>query len=106
MPDLDQDAGEDQAKVLADLFPEYEPFYGAAINLEGVKLGPRRQFGNIILSRLPVPQVFTHPLPQIPDPAIKHMPRQIMEVVVRTEGSALRIMTTHLEYHSHLQREH
>lgn len=104
MPDLDQDAGEDQVKVLAELFPEHEYFFGAAINLEGAMAGQRRQFGNMILSRLPVVQVFTHPLPQTPDPTEKHMPRQALEVVVRTEGRALRIMTTHLEYHSEMQR--
>jgi len=105
MPGLDQGAGADQAKVLTDLFPDYESFFGAAINLEGERPTQRGQFGNLILSRLPVAQVFTHPLPQKPDPAVKHMPRQVTEVVVRTNGKALRVMTTHLEYHSKQQRE-
>ena len=58
MPDLDQGAADDQIMVLARLFPDYEPIFGTAINLAGQGAGQRRQFGNLILSRLPVIQSF------------------------------------------------
>jgi len=104
MPELDQGAGKDQVDILKDFFPDHEAFFGAAINRSGPVQGARQQFGNLILSRLPVVQVFTHPLPQPPDSSVRHMPRQVTEVVVRKNGRPLRILTTHLEYHSTPQR--
>ncbi len=100
MPELDQGVGDDQVKVLADMFVDHEPVFGAAINRLGQVPQKRRQFGNLILSRLPVIQVFAHQLPQPSEPSIRHMPRQVTEVVVRAEKRAIRVMTTHLEYHS------
>ena len=69
------------------------------------RCGNGRQFGNLILSRLPIIQVFSHLLPQ-PAPAApcKHMPRQALEVIVEVEDGPLRITTTHLEYHCARQR--
>ena len=64
----------------------------------------REQFGNLVLSRLPVHSVFHHPLPQPADGHIKQMPRQLIEVTVKTRLGLLRIMTTHLEFHSAEQR--
>ena len=104
MPDLDQGAADDQVMVLARLFPDHEPIFGPAMNLAGQGAGQRRQFGNLILSRLPVIQSFAYPLPQLADPAARHMPRQMTEVVIRHGDRSLRILTTHLEYHSKAQR--
>lgn len=104
MPDLDQGAADDQIMVLARLFPDHEPIFGAAINLAGQGAGQRRQFGNLILSRLPVIQSFAYPLPQLADPTARHMPRQLTEVVICHGDRSLRILTTHLEYHSAAQR--
>jgi len=104
MPELDAGEGEDQVEILAALFPGYETLFGAAINQSDAHASNRRQFGNLILSRLPVLQVFFHPLPQPHDVGIKHMPRQLSEVVVGCASGPLRILTTHLEYHSTIQR--
>jgi len=104
MPELDQNKGEDQVKVLGDLFPDYMPMFGAAINWQGTSPAKRQQFGNLVLSRLPVLQAFFHPLPQPHDVGIKHMPRQLCEVIVECVSGPLRILTTHLEYHSEGQR--
>ncbi len=109
IPELDDGAGADQVAELAGLFPEFEPVFGAAIDRAGDPARPRRQFGNLILSRPPVVQAFRHALPQPADGAVKHMPRQATEVVVprHANGAAgpwLRIVTTHLEYHSKPQR--
>ena len=105
LPEAAPEADCDQVSLLSDRFPDYEPVFGPALNLSaGRALGRSRQFGNLVLSRLPVLQVFLHSLPQPPDPAVKHMPRQATELVVEAEGRQLRVMTTHLEFHSEAQR--
>lgn len=93
-------AGADQAAVLAGLFPGHAAVFGAAVDRNGGQGGERRQFGNLILTRLPVRQVFRHPLPQPAAPGIKHMPRQATEVVVDLPFGPLRLVTAHLEYHA------
>ena len=96
---------QDQVEALARLFGEHEAYFGAAIDRLNVSGKQRRQFGNMILSRLPVLQVFNHQLPQpAPESPCKHMPRQALEVVVAAYDGPLRITTTHLEYHSEAQR--
>ncbi len=104
-PDLDDGKGGDQVAALANSFPSYQPVFGPALDRLDDQVPNRRQFGNLILSRLPMIQIFHHQLPQ-PAPATpcKHMPRQALEVVVEREDGPLRITTTHLEYHSVEQR--
>jgi endonuclease/exonuclease/phosphatase family metal-dependent hydrolase len=93
-------AGDDQAATLAHLFPGHDAFYGAAVDRSGGANGERRQFGNLLLSRLPVLQVFRHLLPEPPEGGVKHMPRIAIEAVVETADGPLRVITTHLEYYS------
>lgn len=95
--------GADQAAELEALFPGYQAFFGAGLDRAGPG-GARRQFGNLILSRLPVLQVFRHLLPHPPQGGIKHMQRQAIEAVVATRGGPLRVVTTHLEYFSDAHR--
>lgn len=102
-PGLPGGAGEDQVARLAGLFPGYEPIYGVGSDL-GDGQGGRRQFGVLILSRLPVLQAFRHLLPWPPDPAVPSMQRVAVEAVVEAPFAALRIVTTHLEYYSPPQR--
>ena len=104
MPELDGGAGEDQVAALAEIFRGYEPVFGPSLSRHPGGFGPRREFGNLILSRLPILQVTSHALPQPPAPGIKHMPRQAIEAVVLAPFGPLRITTTHLEYHSAEQR--
>jgi endonuclease/exonuclease/phosphatase family metal-dependent hydrolase len=66
--------------------------------------GRRRLFGNLILSRLPVREVFRHSLPWPADASCPNMPRVAIEAVVEARSGSLRIITTHLEYHSTSQR--
>lgn len=105
MPSIDG-AGADQVAELAALFPGHAAVFGPAVERAGPggNGAPREEFGNLILSRLPILQVFRHPLPQPPDPAVKHMPRQATEAVIAAPWGPLRITTTHLEYHSETQR--
>lgn len=90
--------GADQAAELQALFPGFEAIFGPALSRG------RRQFGNLVLSRLPVLQVFNHLLPHPAEGAIKHMQRQAIEAVVLTRGGPLRVVTTHLEYFSAAHR--
>ncbi len=95
--------GEDEVSELYRLFPDYLPVYGAAVDLPAAA-GGRKLFGNLILSRLPVTQVFRHLLPWPADAAAPSMQRVLLEAVVETAFGPLRIMTTHLEYYSQAQR--
>ena len=104
-PEMDDGKGADQVVVLANCFPNHAPVFGTALDRLNLGMRERMQFGNLILSRLPIIQVFSHLLPQ-PAPAApcKHMPRQALEVIVEVEDGPLRITTTHLEYHCPRQR--
>ena len=97
-PAIDGD-GADQATMLEALFPGYRAYFGAALDRAGGRLGRRRQFGNLVLARLPVLHAFRHHLPQPAAGGTKHMPRQATEVVVETKAGPLRVITTHLEYY-------
>jgi len=94
----------DQIAELADLFPGYEVIFGVAIEAAGAAGTQRWQYGNATLSRLPVTSVFHHALPQPPHAGVRQMPRQVSEVTVATGNTSLRVMNTHLEYHSLEQR--
>jgi len=95
----------DQVEKISSYFPTHEVFFGAAINRLNPGYSTRYQFGNLILSRVPVIQSFHYQLPQPrPGSVCKHMPRQAVEIVILTENGPLRVTTTHLEYHSESQR--
>jgi len=96
-------AGENQPALIAQLLPGYTPVFGVATDALAPD-GLRRQFGNMILSRLPVVQVFRHLLPWPVDPDTPSMQRALVEVVIEASFGALRVMTTHLEYYSARQR--
>jgi len=102
-PGLAGSSGEDQVQLLREAFPGYQAFYGVATDVPDGK-GGRSQFGNLILSRLPVLQVFRHLLPWPADPGVPSMQRVCVEAVVETRFGPVRVMTTHLEYYSSRQR--
>jgi endonuclease/exonuclease/phosphatase family metal-dependent hydrolase len=101
-PALKDNDDSDQFAALAALLPGYTAIEGIAVDLPGGQR--RRRFGNMILSRLPVRQVYRHLLPSPPDPSVKNMRRMLLEAVVDAPFGPLRVMTTHLEYYSALQR--
>ncbi|MBX2867583.1 MAG: endonuclease/exonuclease/phosphatase family protein [Acidiferrobacterales bacterium] len=92
----------DQPMELASHFPAYRCEYGPAI--DRTLNGKRIRFGNIILSKLPVLSIAHHQLPQPADPKTKNMARQAIEIVVCKGNQTYRVVTTHLEYFSGLQR--
>lgn len=89
------DGGADQVVELEDLFRGFTPVFGEALSRAG-----GRQYGNLILSRLPALQSFGHLLPHPAEGGIKHMQRVAVEVVVQAEWGPVRVVTTHLEYYS------
>lgn len=105
-PDLPGGAAMNQPEWLAGLFLGYESAYGVGSDLPD-SLGGRRQFGNLILSRRPILQVFRHLLPWPAEAGRPSMQRVAVEVVIDAPeypGKALRVITTHLEYFSATQR--
>lgn len=90
--------GADQVAELQALFAPFAPVFGAAL------WRGKRQYGNLVLSRLPVLQVFMHLLPHPAEGGIRRMQRQAIEVVIATGSGPLRVMTTHLEYYSAAHR--
>ena len=96
-------SGEDQPALLAQMLPGFTPLFGAATDVRADG-GGRQLFGNMILSRLPVVQVFRHLLPWPVDPGKASMQRGLVEAVIEAPFGALRVMTTHLEYYSATQR--
>lgn len=95
----------DQVAELCALFSEYQAVFGVALDMRVSETNQTAQYGNLILSRLPVLSSFCHPLPQPIHPGVKQMPRQVTEITVDTgNGQLLRVMTTHLEFHSQRQR--
>lgn len=102
-PGLGGSAGEDQIAALAAALPGYQPLYAAATDVWDGHAG-RSQFGNAIFARLPVVQVYRHLLPWPADPSVPSMQRVALEAVVLADAGPVRIITTHLEYYSTLQR--
>jgi endonuclease/exonuclease/phosphatase family metal-dependent hydrolase len=100
-------AGEDQFALLAASFPGYTAIEGVAVD---VPRGPgagggRRQFGNLLLSRLPLHQAWRHLLPWPADADHADMQRVAIEAVIEAPRiGALRVTCTHLGYYSAAQR--
>lgn len=102
-PGLHGSRGEDQVQELSRLLPEYQCVYAPATDVDD-GAGRRSQFGNALLSRLPVGQVFRHLLPWPADAAVPSMQRVMLEAVITLPWGSLRINTTHLEYYSAAMR--
>ena len=94
----------DQVSQLSEQFSEYVPVFGAALDVHYLNENRRGQYGNLILSRHTPKSIFFHQLPQPADGAKKQMPRQMIEATLEGPSGLLRVMTTHLEFHSQLQR--
>jgi endonuclease/exonuclease/phosphatase family metal-dependent hydrolase len=102
-PGLRGSTGEDQFAILEAALPGFTAIEGIATDVLG-EGGRRRQFGNLILTRRPVLQIFRHLLPWPADPAVPSMQRCAVEIVIDTASGPLRVTTTHLEYYSATQR--
>ncbi len=98
------DEGADQMDKLAELFPDYQHFFGQVHNRRGRACGKRKQFGNLVLTRTNPEQILYHQLPSPPDPKARFMARQATELTLEQDGSLFRIVNTHLEYFSEQQQ--
>ena len=98
------DGNTDQSAQLAKLLPDHLPVFRPAIEtIDGE--GGLHRFGNMTLLRLPVLQIANHLLPWQGAGAVRSMRRHALEVTVQATFGPLRIVNTHLEYHSAGQRE-
>ena len=102
-PTLDQGRGDDQAIILAKAFPRHRSYFAPAVDFPIPDSPFNRQFGNLILCRLPVLQVLPHLLPRPADSGIKHMQRGALELVVQKNRERFRVVCTHLEANSKIQ---
>jgi endonuclease/exonuclease/phosphatase family metal-dependent hydrolase len=102
-PGLEGNDERDQFAELSRLLPGYMRFDVFAVDVEGEN-GRRRRFGNAIFTRYRVLSSRRHALPWPADAAKKTMPRAACEVTLQAPMGALRVMTTHLEYYSDVQR--
>ena len=93
----------DQIAELEQLFPGYTVVFGSAVNAASPGNGTW-EFGNAILTRLPLLNTQMHTLPRPAVAETRHMTRQAMELVVQTPTMPLRIVNLHLEFHSQIQR--
>lgn len=91
-----------QFGALAQRWPGHTAIEGIATEThDGAR---RRRFGNLLLSRLPLRQVFRHLLPWPAEAGCKSMQRVVIEATVDASFGPLRVSTTHLEYYSATQR--
>ena len=102
-PCLPGSAGENQFETLAGLFSDYTVVKGVAIDVLAPQ-GEWREFGNALITRLPILQVYRRLLPWPADASVPSMQRSAIEVVLQAPSGPLRVTTTHLEYYSAKQR--
>jgi endonuclease/exonuclease/phosphatase family metal-dependent hydrolase len=98
------DGGDDQPGRLAELLPGYAAVFRPAVD-DVDEAGVPRQFGNMVLSRLPILRITNHVLPWPPVEGVRSMRRAALEVLIRTPLGPLRVITSHLEYHHAAHRE-
>ncbi|MDP3672374.1 MAG: endonuclease/exonuclease/phosphatase family protein [Telluria sp.] len=102
-PELEGNASANQFRQLAGAFGGYQPVQEPTSEI--YKNNMPRLFGNLLLSKFRITQVHRHLLPWPPDPASPAgMPRGMIEAVLDAPGGKLRVLTTHLEYYSPVQR--
>ena len=98
------DGGVDQSAQLAALLPDHRPVFRPAVETVDAE-GRTHRFGNMTLSRLPVLQVASHLLPWPRNGVPRSMRRMALDVTVQAAFGPVRIVNTHLEFHSVAQRE-
>ena len=101
-PELEGSATANQFKQLAGAFGGYHAIDYAPSEI--YRNNVPRLFGNLILSKYRITQAHRHSLPWPFYPVSPGMPRGAIEVVLDTPRGKLRVVTTHLEYYSQLQR--
>ena len=93
----------DGPATLAAAFPQHTMLWAPGLE-RGDGAGDSQGFGHLMLLAGAVGQIWRRLLPAPPDPAERSMQRVCLEVVLERPGGDLRLLTTHLEYYSALQR--
>jgi endonuclease/exonuclease/phosphatase family metal-dependent hydrolase len=94
----------DQALRLSDLLPHHEWVYGPSLDLSGGLGKPRRQCGNMILSRYPISSSRNLPLPARAVHGHMNDQQAMIEAVIDVGSNGLRLYNAHLNYLSQRQR--
>ena len=102
-PGLEGNDERDQFAELGSLLAGYARIQGYGVDVMGED-GKRRRFGNAIFSRYGVTSARRHALPWPVDAKRATMPRVAVEATLQAPLGAIRVMTTHLEYYSEMQR--
>ncbi|MGI8625364.1 MAG: endonuclease/exonuclease/phosphatase family protein [Geodermatophilaceae bacterium] len=90
----DRSANLDQALELSRAL-DMQVVYGASVTRSS-RSGPPREYGNAILSHLPILNHELHPLPGTPE----YEPRSAQRVLIELDGGALWVVNTHLSHES------
>ncbi len=88
----------DQARELSRAL-NMQVVFGASV-IRSARNGTPREYGNAILSRLPILSHELHPLPVSP----AHEPRSAQRVLIELAGGTLWVINTHLSYESAADR--
>ena len=103
-PELEGGANANQFKQLSGALGAYQSVEHAPSEI--YRHNTPRLFGNLLLSKYRITQVQRHMLPWPADPASPAgMPRGATEVVLDAPRGRVRLLTTHLEYYSAVQRQ-
>ena len=94
----------DQALRLTNLLPQHEWVYGPSLDLGGRMGKPRRQCGNMILSRYPISSTRNLPLPARAVHGHMNDQQAMIEAVIELGNGGFRIYNAHLNYLSQRQR--
>ena len=107
----DRSGNRDLPALISEKMPDHHVAWGPNINVlkggghaPGGPREPRRQFGNMILSRYPILSTRNHLLPRYGAASLLDMQRGALEATVAVPGGAIRVYCTHLCHLSDEQR--
>jgi endonuclease/exonuclease/phosphatase family metal-dependent hydrolase len=104
---LTRETEPDQIKTLRALLPGFEVVFSPAVDELSPCGGFRRQFGNVVASRVPIRQIQHFALPHPPAASSEptpSMPRIALDCTLQAPWGPVRLMTTHLEYYNEAAR--
>jgi endonuclease/exonuclease/phosphatase family metal-dependent hydrolase len=90
----------DQAVFLAERLGMHMTFAASRVRTRSQRAGPYGQYGNAVLSRFPLGESHTTPLPR----PRGGEPRALLEAQVVVDGVVLRCLSTHLQHRSRAER--
>ncbi|CDX11050.1 Endonuclease/exonuclease/phosphatase [Mesorhizobium sp. ORS 3324] len=96
--------GDDQPKILSGLLPDYHWVYGPAFDMDaserrdGRVVNRRRQFGTMVLSKLPIVWSRLHALPLRRTLRPLNTRNAALECMIRTPAGPVRVCSLHLAH--------